>query len=408
MFHIHHRATAEVRCRKHHHCAACQARFSYIMVRKIEETSSISGKRAERNATAAAEQTWRHGADLQPCPQCGTVQLEMSYDVARPLLSMAAWVGCGGIGGALFLSILAIPDGSDPRAFAGFAAAAAVAAAGLAAFAVLRNLNATPQRNLAVAADRVRKALLRYDQRGTQGPVFPIGGIGSITAFRIGTALLAAAVPITIIPLVLPSVLGWTSNPTCKPHFIGAGDTAHFTFPEPFHSVGGFWNGESSGTATIEGSPPTSLKIETKTRDYDWRNQPVPMEPPPFDRPKQEDSILWVDVTFGDHPDVAGRNVRLDLWIDVHYPRYNILKDQLPYSVQRQTVSHTTQVTLASPRAHATLASSLWAATGVSLALALGAAACFRAGREAVLKQSRLVHTEPLTNSMANYNLRGD
>jgi hypothetical protein len=189
-------ASINVVCLKQHTCVACNSKYSYVLERNVTAQGSTEAQ-ATDNANEMAAKTIANHVDFFPCPQCGTVQPEMTAEVK----SMWAWIGI--VVGVIFLIttlICAASQGMTIAFSSWLAVFGALISLACFAYSALYNPNKDVMSNQHTAQQAVHEQKISLDETAaTAGP--PMDEHGGMTGGQlIGLVMGVAALLLAFAP----------------------------------------------------------------------------------------------------------------------------------------------------------------------------------------------------------------
>ena len=343
-------AKIEIRRWKAHTCVGCGGQYAYWMVRKLAYGGSTPEQATEK-AHAAADRAMLRDVDRQPCPACGLYQPDMIAGRRRSLhrwMLLAALLAAGLIAG-LYLGDVLQAD----RAL--LAAMAQVAAIGLLGFLVdLRNPNRDREANSRMAEQAIAAQRVRVLRAGvSQGPLCEPSAMHVRTHHappwcRLGRLAFIAAVA-ALLALALPELArqqsDWPLNANWYPPVVGPGDETCVYLPDSISSIKGYWAGQSTVTAQVDGAQQAAeFSVESSTRQLDWGHSIDNVKP----SERSTRDRLWVRVKAPSGENYAGKTLLCKIALTVWYP---VLRNDDSFETAVQGYRHEATLKLAAPLA---------------------------------------------------------
>ncbi len=307
-------ATKKVSCWKQHRCGQCGSLFRYAFERTIKGQAGNAAQ-ASINLEAAIVKSLEKETDIHPCPQCGTVQPDMTAQSKRRSLF---WVLLITLIVGLILFVLGASGGVPANQIAWVLACFGLIMAGTTYLILARNPNADPRANLAKAATAMAKGKLALDEvQHAADPTrsAPGAGVGVVTLVALAFAV--CAIPFAEVARV---VSGWPLNPEFHFPVIGPGDSATLTFPGSMTTVKSNWNGIGSlrlGNANeLPAGAQAAFRVSSHTGTW---GSTISVK----SREKNSGVTPWIEVHVPDMPELAGKRVDLSLSLRTNFPTMN-------------------------------------------------------------------------------------
>ncbi|MGC3971972.1 MAG: hypothetical protein QM775_32910 [Pirellulales bacterium] len=338
-----------VRCVKQHTCVTCASKYSYTLVRNLQGTGGTAAA-AEAAAEKAAIKSVQSDVDFHPCPACGAVQPEMAAEVVNKRFWIAGIIGVIGVIASLILGLSRALH-TIPAAYVG--AASTLAAALIAVWANMYAPNRNVDGNRRKSELNINAGKLRLDERTPAKPdamlQFPAA---QKKGHRVAAVLLAAAVVTTLVPAALQLFGGWPTNTTTYPEVVGAGDTARIYFDEKITSINGKWVGQGVKIGVINADKlgVAMPRVSGTTNDSSWGDTISGKNV------SNATNRMYVDVKFGEQPDLAGKELALNLEVKAEYP-YELSGG---FENRSSTFKHKTSLTLGPAGSGGRLHRSFW------------------------------------------------
>jgi hypothetical protein len=325
-----------VRCVKQHTCVACASKYSYVLVRNLQGTGGTAAA-AEANAEKAALKAVQGEVDFHPCPACGVVQPDMTAVVVNKRFWIAGLVGLAGVV-ISFICGFSRATQIMPAAYIG--AAFTLVGTLIAAWANFYAPNRDLVSNRATSEGKCQAGKLKLDERAAAQPDAMLQTPASQKrGHRIGLALCAAAVVATLAPPALQTLGGWPTNKTSYPEVVGAGDEARFYFNEDIVSINGKWKGHEIAAYVTNadklGTAQPRLTATTKSESWGTTISGKSVS--------NSTNKMYLDVKFPAEPDLAGKELALNMQVRTVYP-HGVGNDA--FQDESKVFKHATTVTM--------------------------------------------------------------
>ncbi len=331
------KATVTVNFWKRHTCMRCEAGFRYRVRRTLMgqgPNEQVARKNLDRAvAKALAGTVWN------ACPACGYVQPEMvgqrragwhlgALLIGLALMGILAGLGFGHVVPHAWVSWLAL----------GVGGALAAVHLGLA----LRNPNSDLKANragLAAALADTRIVL----EREAPAQAVPRGDAVGLTEARRPLALVAVLLALLAVGAAegTRAAAGWPLNPGWYPGVLGPGDSGRHYLSEKIRSLKGYWTAQA--TVRVRNAEDVGLpyraEMEARSKRDHWGAN-ISAE----SSEERSRSTPWVDVRVLDRADLAGKELRLAVNLDVSYPR---IVGTSSFEVARRNLTGETSLRLA-------------------------------------------------------------
>jgi hypothetical protein len=321
------RATINFNVWKQHTCVHCNAKYRYLLQRKITGTGGTE-QAASNAAEANVLRAITTEVNMQPCPTCGLYQPDM-VGAKRKSEQLYVFIA--------FVVACAIPIITGfVTDWAWYVPFLAAGVAGLALIAHLLvdagNPNGKPQANLETARERVEKGEIYTTTAGDSGVA---GNEATGAAWRpAGQAVLYLLFIVGMLAIPVSQgirlIKGWPMNSAWRPHIVGPGDKAYVYFPNKISSVKGYWS--AAGVATVANADqlgvPAELKLTSQGNTWGDSISVKSSE-------KNTSSTIWAQVELPQDPKLAGKSLKVTIVMLVSYPEVKGLgfeNTQLPVS----------------------------------------------------------------------------
>jgi hypothetical protein len=367
-------AKIEVRCWKEHTCSACRTVYRYLFKRTKSGTGG-SEQAAGAAATRAVVRAIERETEMRPCPACGLYQPEMvGFRRARAHWWLF-WITLGVFAVLIFLGMTALLR-DHVVLWIGMFAGACLAFGHLVIAILTPNTNT--ERNIERAKDYLEDGTMEATTVSKEEPEpvpDPKGGAfwGIVAAFALVLLLIVAAE-------LMRLARGWPLNLDWYPQVAGPGDRPYTWFNERIETVGGYWRPDPRGVdpvrATVQNAD--ELKVANarwtaETNKADWGDR-ISVK----SGEKRSSRRVWMRVNIPPEENLAGKEVKLNLSLDVEFPT---LVGNNAFQPDYRSFKHATTLRLGSPRAGATYTTLWWVGLvgGGLLSLALSAMLIARA-----------------------------
>jgi len=339
------KATQKVECWKEHTCIRCGSTFRYLF--KIKKTGRGQTKSAaEAAAHNAVVRALDNDVEMQPCPSCGLYQPDMVGD------DLATNQGCVLIPVAALVIILTFV-----AALASFGVFAlplylltwiAVGVCMLGALAHLwvarRNPNRNMEANREKAQEQILKKSLKLVKPGQAEQSLAAPEPWQISSgHKLAFLLLFLGIGIVATAEITRLASGWPLNRTCDPVVVGPGDDSCVYLPHEVNSIKGLWHGSASvAVLNAKELGLTNEQLPAVSKSSTWGERIIGKHV------SSENSPIWTSVTIPDTADLAGKDMRLHIEMQVRYPAAHGLRS---FQDEQQDFEDAVDLHLASPHA---------------------------------------------------------
>jgi hypothetical protein len=321
---------------KEHTCVGCGGTYRYRFQRK-KSGQGGSPDAASTNAQRAVMTAIAKEVDMQPCPTCGLYQPDMvggRKAFYHGMITLAASV-C-----VLVPMIIYAADGISSVAAPWLIAALCSILVVIHWLSDFINPNSNLKSNRQLAKARIRDGVIRVPADVVQGVERDErAGVPSWTwAHTLSYLLMFVGLIAFVSPEFYRAGAGLRQNPGWHPLFAGNGDQPYVYFPDTITSVKGYWS--ASPTIRVANWQELGLRsdiLQGSSHTASWgADGKITIS---SKESKTSSPTLWLRVHLPQEPRLEGKELDLQMSLNVSYPQMQGADSWVPATMQTRVLS---------------------------------------------------------------------